>query len=135
MAIIMGSLISVVGHADATGSDAENLDLSLHRANLVRDQLVESGVPAGIIEVAYHGANNPLVPTKRGIAEPRNRRVEITIRWKSVANCGCRAGGSTNLDARKPYPLLRRTASSVETRSTDILAPPPTDSIGMTQQR
>ena len=72
--------ISVVGHADATGSDAENLDLSLRRADLVRNQLVAGGVPAGVIEVTYHGANNPLVPTKRGVPEPRNRRVEITIR-------------------------------------------------------
>jgi OmpA-OmpF porin, OOP family len=72
--------ISVVGHADATGSDAENLALSLRRADTVRDALIAAGVPAEIIEVTYHGANNPRVPTLRGVPEPRNRRVEVTIR-------------------------------------------------------
>jgi outer membrane protein OmpA-like peptidoglycan-associated protein len=72
--------ISVVGHADATGSDAENLALSLRRADKVRDALIAAGVPTDIIEVTYHGANNPRVPTPRGVSEPRNRRVEVTIR-------------------------------------------------------
>jgi outer membrane protein OmpA-like peptidoglycan-associated protein len=72
--------ISVVGHADATGSDAENLALSLRRAETVRDALVAAGVSSDIIEVTYHGANNPRVPTPRGVPEPRNRRVEVTIR-------------------------------------------------------
>jgi outer membrane protein OmpA-like peptidoglycan-associated protein len=72
--------ISVVGHADATGSDADNSALSLKRAQTIRDALVAAGVPNDVIEIDYHGANNPLIPTPRGVAEPRNRRVEVTIR-------------------------------------------------------
>ena len=72
--------ISVVGHADATGSDALNSALSLRRAEIVRDALVAAGIPSDLIDIAYHGANNPLVPTPRGVAEARNRRVEVTIR-------------------------------------------------------
>ena len=72
--------ISVVGHADATGTDAYNSALSLERAQIVRDALVAAGVPGEVIEIAYHGANNPLVPTPRGVPELRNRRVEVTIR-------------------------------------------------------
>jgi peptidoglycan-associated lipoprotein len=72
--------ISVVGHADATGSNAHNSALSLKRAEIVRDALVGAGVPSEVIEIAYHGANNPLVPTPRGVAKLRNRRVEVTIR-------------------------------------------------------
>jgi OmpA family len=72
--------ISVVGHADATGADAYNLALSLRRAETVRQALVSAGVPSSIIEIAYHGANNPLIPTPRGVPEARNRRVEVTIR-------------------------------------------------------
>jgi len=72
--------VSVVGHADATGSDAYNLTLSLNRARTIRDDLVAAGIPSNVIEIAYHGANNPLTPTPRGVPEPRNRRVEITIR-------------------------------------------------------
>jgi len=72
--------ISVVGHADATGSDAFNLGLSLRRAESVGAALKAAGVPGDIIETGYHGANNPLIPTARGVPELRNRRVEITIR-------------------------------------------------------
>jgi outer membrane protein OmpA-like peptidoglycan-associated protein len=72
--------VSVVGHADATGSDPYNLAISLKRAETVRDALVAAGVPSEIIEIAYHGANNPLIPTARGVPELRNRRVEVTIR-------------------------------------------------------
>jgi outer membrane protein OmpA-like peptidoglycan-associated protein len=72
--------ISVIGHADATGSDAYNSALSLKRAQTIRDTLVAAGIPNDVIEVDYHGANNPLFPTPRGVAEPRNRRVEVTIR-------------------------------------------------------
>jgi len=72
--------ISVVGHADATGSDAYNATLSLKRAQTVRDALVAAGARSDVIEIAYHGANNPLVPTPRGVPQLRNRRVEVTIR-------------------------------------------------------
>jgi len=72
--------VSVVGHADATGSEAYNQALSLKRAETVRDALVAAGIPSGVIDVAYYGAGDPLVPAPRGVPEPRNRRVEITIR-------------------------------------------------------
>lgn len=72
--------ISVVGHADRTGTDASNLELSLARAKAVRDRMVSGGVNPDIIDVGYHGANNPIVKTAAGVAEARNRRVEITIR-------------------------------------------------------
>jgi outer membrane protein OmpA-like peptidoglycan-associated protein len=72
--------ISVTGHADATGAESENLALSLRRAERVRDALVAAGVPVAVIEVTYHGSNNPRVPSPPGVPEPRNRRVEITIR-------------------------------------------------------
>jgi len=72
--------VSVVGHTDAAGTDAFNMDLSLRRAEAVRDALVEAGIPAGVIELAYHGANNPLVATPPDGHQPLNRRVEVTVR-------------------------------------------------------
>ena len=71
--------ISVVGHASKAGDEAFNLDLSRRRAEAVRKILVKDGLPAGIIEVTSHGAANPLVISNNP-HEPRNRRVEITIR-------------------------------------------------------
>jgi outer membrane protein OmpA-like peptidoglycan-associated protein len=73
--------ISVVGHTDVTGADPYNLALSLRRAESVSDALVAASVPSDIIEIAYHGANNLLIPAPRGVPpEQRNRRVAVTIR-------------------------------------------------------
>jgi len=72
--------VSVVGHTDAAGTDAFNMDLSLRRAKAVRDTLVEAGIPAAVIHLAYHGANNPVAPTPRDGHQPLNRRVEVTVR-------------------------------------------------------
>jgi outer membrane protein OmpA-like peptidoglycan-associated protein len=72
--------VSVVGHTDAAGTDAFNLELSLRRVRTIRDALVQAGVPASVIELAYHGASNPLVATPPDGHQPLNRRVEVTVR-------------------------------------------------------
>jgi OmpA-OmpF porin, OOP family len=38
------------------------------------------GVPAGQIQAAGRGERAPLVPTEDEVEEPRNRRVDITVR-------------------------------------------------------
>jgi outer membrane protein OmpA-like peptidoglycan-associated protein len=72
--------IVVIGHTDRVGSVPSNDALSLRRAQKVRDDLVKLGVPADRIEVAGRGEREPLVPTEDEVAEPRNRRVEISVR-------------------------------------------------------
>lgn len=72
--------ITVVGHTDFLGSDRYNDGLSLQRARRVRDLLVQRGIPARSIQVAGRGKREPLYPTPEGVAEPRNRRVEISVR-------------------------------------------------------
>jgi outer membrane protein OmpA-like peptidoglycan-associated protein len=72
--------VSVVGHTDTTGTNAGNFELGLRRANAIRGRLVEAGVAASMIEVTSHGESDLLVKTANGVAEPRNRRVEITVR-------------------------------------------------------
>ena len=39
-----------------------------------------AGADPRLIEMSSHGENNPLVPTADNIHEPRNRRVEISVR-------------------------------------------------------
>ena len=71
--------VLVAGHADGTGSDETNIKVSRERAEMVRDLLVRIGVPATSIEATSHGKRNPLVKVPDGTAEPRNRRVSVTI--------------------------------------------------------
>ena len=72
--------ITVSGHTDSVGSIEYNRVLSLKRANAIASILVTQGVKEELIEVTYHGKENPLIRTPDGVAEPRNRRVEISIR-------------------------------------------------------
>jgi outer membrane protein OmpA-like peptidoglycan-associated protein len=73
------STVVVIGHTDTTGSSADNYQLGLRRANLVRALLVMAGLEASAIEVASHGESDLLVPTADNVSEARNRRVEIDI--------------------------------------------------------
>ena len=70
---------AVTGHADRSGAEAYNLELSLRRANVVRDALVQRGVKASGISVAGRGEAENAVPTADGVRERANRRVEIIL--------------------------------------------------------
>jgi len=72
--------ILVIGHADAVGTTEFNDQLSLQRAQRVRDDLIERGISADRIEVSGRGNREPLIPTPQDVSEPRNRRVEINVR-------------------------------------------------------
>ena len=72
--------ISVVGHTDAVGTMQYNDQLSLQRAQRVREDLTRRGVPAKYIKLAGRGKRDPVVRTAAGAPEPMNRRVEIIVR-------------------------------------------------------
>lgn len=72
--------ITIIGHADTTGSHAHNDALSLRRAERMRTELVKLGIDASRIAVEARGKREPLVPTPDNQAEPRNRRVEVEVR-------------------------------------------------------
>lgn len=69
----------IAGHADAVGSDEINQRLSRQRAEKVRDSLMVAGAKPEAVDVSSHGKRNPLVRTPDGVAEPRNRRVSVTV--------------------------------------------------------
>jgi outer membrane protein OmpA-like peptidoglycan-associated protein len=75
-----GVEVAVVGHTDTSGTPASNYDLGLRRAQTTRDILVAAGFDPALIEVSSHGEGDPLVATPDETLEPRNRRVEVTIR-------------------------------------------------------
>ena len=72
--------IEVIGHTDTLADDAYNQRLSLARATAIRNKLVSDGIGAGAISVAGRGKLDLLIPTADQVAEPRNRRVEISVR-------------------------------------------------------
>jgi outer membrane protein OmpA-like peptidoglycan-associated protein len=74
------SEIYLVGHTDLVGTEEYNTVLSSRRANHVRGLLVSNGIQPDTLFTSYYGKARPLVSTKDGVPEPRNRRVEIIVR-------------------------------------------------------
>ena len=72
--------ISINGHSDRAGKDAYNLELSLRRARYIEGLIVKAGIDIKYITTTSHGEGNPVIFTADGVAEPRNRRVEVIVR-------------------------------------------------------
>ena len=72
--------IVIIGHTDAVGSDQYNDALAKKRADAVKAMLVARGVAQDDIVAIGRGKRDLLIPTPAGVAEPRNRRVEIVVR-------------------------------------------------------
>jgi outer membrane protein OmpA-like peptidoglycan-associated protein len=72
--------VVVIGHTDTMGTQKANVALGMKRALMVRDLLVNAGLAPAMIEVASHGEADLLVHTPDETPEPRNRRVDITVR-------------------------------------------------------
>ena len=80
-----GGEIVLRGHSDAGGNDEANLRVSRHRAESVRDWLLENGVAEERISLIAFGEQNPVAPNANPDGTPNekgraaNRRVDIVI--------------------------------------------------------
>ena len=72
--------IVIVGHTDRVGTDEYNDALALRRAETVRAVLIRRGLVAENITTSGRGKRELLVQTPEGVAEAKNRRVEIIVR-------------------------------------------------------
>lgn len=72
--------VIVVGHTDTVGSDAANDLLSRQRADVVRAAFIARGLATDKVFTVGRGKREPAIATGDGVAEPRNRRVEILVR-------------------------------------------------------
>ena len=83
--------ITVAGHTDRIGSDADNQLLSQRRARTVRQYLIDSGVDAASIRAEGWGESEPVKACEDGqdrealiaCLQP-NRRVEIQVNATSA---------------------------------------------------
>lgn len=72
--------LTVIGHADEVGTDALNDELSRQRAATIVSMLKAKGIDTGRASIVGRGSREPLVPTRKGSAEAKNRRVEIRLK-------------------------------------------------------
>ncbi len=73
--------VTVVGHADTSGSAAYNVRLSERRGKAVADALVGLGLASSTLSVDWKGESMPAVATGDGVKEPLNRRSTIGINF------------------------------------------------------
>lgn len=71
--------IVVEGHTDARGSDSYNAELSLHRAQAVRDYLASKGLDGARLEAKGVGEAQPVGDNNTPEGRANNRRVEIVV--------------------------------------------------------
>lgn len=72
--------VSIIGHTDTVGRAEQNEELALKRALAIAEQIKAKGLKVHALSVESHGERNPLVKTADEVPEPRNRRVEISLR-------------------------------------------------------
>ena len=71
--------LTVTGFTDTEGSPGYNQQLSMRRANAVKQALVSNGVVPQAITVTGSGESGLLVETPDQTRNEKNRRVQITI--------------------------------------------------------
>ena len=71
--------VTIIGHTDATGSDAVNNPLSIDRADAARDYLVSRGVARTRIVTDGRGSREPVADNNTAQGRDKNRRVEIYV--------------------------------------------------------
>lgn len=71
--------ITIEGHTDSSGDAAANHELSQHRADAVKQFLVDHGVPADSIDAVGKGADAPIGDNNTPEGRKMNRRVDVIV--------------------------------------------------------
>ncbi len=71
--------VLIEGHTDNVGSSTYNIDLSLRRANAVKDVLKAKGIDESRIVTKGYGELYPVTANTSASGKQQNRRVEIVI--------------------------------------------------------
>ena len=71
--------VKIAGHTDSSGTRDYNMELSLKRANSVKDFLMKQGIASGRMETKGFGPDEPVAQNDAKGNQPLNRRVEVFI--------------------------------------------------------
>ncbi len=73
------TVVDVAGHADSTGDETKNMELSQRRASSVSSYLAAQGVSAQRLITVGYGETRPIASNDTAEGRQQNRRVEITL--------------------------------------------------------
>jgi OOP family OmpA-OmpF porin len=72
-------VVEIAGHTDNSGTDADNLRLSQHRADAIKAYLVKKGISEDRILAKGYGESNPHVSNDTPEGRAKNRRTEVKV--------------------------------------------------------
>jgi len=70
-------VVEISGHTDNVGPRKSNIELSVRRANAVKDWLVKRGIEPERIKTKGYGPDRPIVPNDSEENKRKNRRIEF----------------------------------------------------------
>ena len=76
--------LQVEGHTDSVGTDEYNQQLSEHRAQSVRDYLVQQGINQYSVESRGFGKTEPIASNDTPEGRQQNRRVELVLSGDAI---------------------------------------------------
>jgi outer membrane protein OmpA-like peptidoglycan-associated protein len=114
--------VTVLGHTDAIGTDAYNIDLSRRRAANVMAELIKRGVNPGLLSTVAIGKRQPLASNATPEGRALNRRVEFLISSRLDANLAVLRERPVNPGFRSPDGAAPR---SPMTSDLEVLTPNP----------
>lgn len=71
--------VVIIGHSDALGDEAFNIDISRRRAQAVADYLKRGGVSATRLRVEGRGSSEPVADNATRSGRAQNRRIEFEL--------------------------------------------------------
>lgn len=72
--------LHITGHTDRAGGNKYNMTLSERRAEGVKAALIKRGLDPNQMRLFHMGEESPAKPTKDGVREDSNRRVEVLFK-------------------------------------------------------
>lgn len=89
----------IEGHTDDVGGAQFNQQLSVRRANAVRDALIKQGVSATRMQAQGFGFTRPVADNKTPEGRQANRRTEILVLGESVERIAGQGGAESMADS------------------------------------
>lgn len=88
-----GLQLEVEGHTDDRGSEEYNQELSERRAAVVKEFLVQEGIPVTSVVASGYGKSSPLFDNQTAEGRQKNRRVELVVSGELIGMKGSSGGG------------------------------------------
>ena len=79
-----GLTVRIEAHSDGSGNPQTNLQLSIERANAVRDALLSRGVSPELLVAVGRGDTVPIASNATALGREINRRIEFVVKPRLI---------------------------------------------------